>query len=195
MSARPNKDDHAELQYQSEHTSARKTPTVLPYLAILVAAAFLLLVMAYFMQQRTAESVEGLNQSVNAIHSFDQLVEDNRSLRQQVDQLQKELTVAQADNKTLATQLDDLENGPAAQEAKNREAVLLHFTMLEQALRDKSYALAADHVRALCSGDYDLNLGLANNEESFSPAQRLGEVIPILEKQKALEKGEVTVPQ
>lgn len=195
MSQRPNREDHAELQYQSEHVDPRKTPTVLPYLVILAAAAFLLLVMAYFMQQRTAQSVEGLNQSVNTIHSLDQLVEDNRSLREQVTQLQAELAATQAESQTLKDRVDNLENGPAAQDAKNREAVLIHCTMLEQALRDKDYSLAADHVRALCSGTLELDLGLASEVESFSPAQRLAEIIPTLERQGALKKGEVQLPQ
>lgn len=105
MSARPNKEDHAELQYQSEHTPARKTNSVLPYLAILVAAAFLLLIMAYFMQQRTAESVEGLNQSVNAIQSLDQLVDENHDLRTELAQVKAQLTDAQDRQRQLEDQL------------------------------------------------------------------------------------------
>lgn len=107
MSARPNKEDHAELQYQSEHTPARKANSVLPYLAILVAVAFLLLIMAYFMQQRTAESVEGLNQSVNAIQSLDQLVEENHDLRTQLDQVKAQLSDAQDQQLQLEEQLRD----------------------------------------------------------------------------------------
>lgn len=122
MSSRPNKEDHAQLQYQSEHTPARKTPTVLPYLVILVAAAFLLLIMAYFMQQRQlTESVEGLNQSVNTIHSFDQLVEDYRDLQSQLAQVNAQLTQAQnaqrrleEENQDLRTQLAQVQSELAA---------------------------------------------------------------------------------
>lgn len=192
---RPDAEEAAQLQYETEHTAPGRGKSVVPYMIILIAAAFALLGVAYLMQQRTAESVQGLNQSANSFRTIDQLVDDNRALHEQVAQLQGELSAAQAESKALKDRVDSLENGPAAQEAKNRAEVLIHFTMLEQALRDKDYELAALHTRRLCSGDYDLDLGLASETESFSPAQRLEEVIPILEKQKVLEKGEVTIPQ
>lgn len=192
---RPDAEEAAHLQYETEHTSPSRGKSVVPYMVILIAAAFVLLFVAYLMQQRTAESVQGLNQSANSFRTIDQLVDDNRSLHEEVSRLQAELTAAQEENEALKDRVDDLENGPAAQAAQNREDVLTHFTMLEQALRDKNYELAAFHVRRLCSGDYDLDLGLASETEVFSPAQRLEEVIPILEKQKALEKGELQVPQ
>lgn len=192
---RPDAEEAAHLQYETEHTSPSRGKSVVPYMVILIAAAFVLLFVAYMMQQRTAESVQGLNQSANSFRTIDQLVEDNRSLHEQVAQLQEELTAAQKENEALQDRVDDLENGPTAQAAKNTEAVLVHFAMLEQDLRDKNYQAAASHVRALCSGEYDLDLGLASESESFSPAQRLEEIIPILEKQKALEKGEVQIPQ
>lgn len=195
MSHRPDAEEAAHLQYETEHTNPSRGKSVVPYMVILIAAAFVLLGVAYLMQQRTAESVQGLNQSANSFRTIDQLVDDNRSLHEQVAQLQEELTAAQAESKSLKDRVDDLENGPTAQDAKNREAVLVHFAMLEQALRDKDYATAASHVKALCSGEYDLDLGLASETEAFSPAQRLEEVISILEKQKALEKDEVQVPQ
>lgn len=191
---RPDAEEAAHLQYETEHTSPGRGKSVVPYMAILIAAAFVLLGVAYLMQQRTAESVQGLNQSANSFRTIDQLVDDNRSLHEQVAQLQEELAAAQAESKALQARVDDLENGPTAQAAQNRENVLTHFTMLEQALRDKDYTAAADHVRQLCSGDYDLDLGLASETEVFSPAQRLEEVIPILEKRGALEKDEVQVP-
>ncbi len=118
MSSRPNKADHAELQYQSEHARPGKTPTALPYLAVLVAAAFLLLVMAYFMQRRTAESVEGLNQSVNAIHSFDQLADENQSLRLELEQVRGELADAQDRQLQLEEQLRQVREALAQAQAQ-----------------------------------------------------------------------------
>lgn len=95
MSRRSEKEEAAHLQYETEHTAPGKTPSVLPYLAILVAAAFILLVMAYFMQQRTAESVQGLHDSVTTIRSIDQLVEDNRDLEDQLATLKEERAALQ----------------------------------------------------------------------------------------------------
>ena len=109
MSSRPTKEEAAQLQYQIEHESHRKAPSVIPYLIILAGAAFLLLVMAYFMQQRTTRSVEGLNESVSHLQSFDQLVEDNQSLRSQVDSLKADLADAQSQNRALEQQLQGVQ--------------------------------------------------------------------------------------
>ena len=109
MGRRPTKEEAARLQYQLEHQKPRKAPSVMPYLAILAAAAFLLLVMAYFMQQRTAQSVEGLSQSVSTLQSFDQLVEENQELRGQVNSLQEALSQSQGRRQALEQQLRDLQ--------------------------------------------------------------------------------------
>ena len=106
---RPTKEEAAQLQYQIEHARHRKAPSVIPYLVILAGAAFLLLVMAYFMQQRTAQSVEGLSQSVSTIQSFDQLVEENQSLRGQIDSLRTELALSQDRRQALEQQLQDVQ--------------------------------------------------------------------------------------
>lgn len=105
MSQRPNREDAAELQYQTEHHAARKAPTVIPYLIILVAAAFLLLIMAFFMQRRLEQSAEGLNQSVSAIQSMDQLVEDNHDLRLELEAVKAQLTQAEDRIRDLEQQL------------------------------------------------------------------------------------------
>ncbi len=105
MSRRPNKEEAAHLQYETEHARPSAAKSVLPYMVILVAVAFILLIIAYFMQLRTAESVEGLNQSANSFRTIDQLVEENRTLRDQAAQLQEELDRAEADRDALKTQL------------------------------------------------------------------------------------------
>lgn len=196
MSRRADRDEAAHLQYETEHTNPGQGKSVIPYLIILVAVAFLLLIVAYFMQQRAAQSVqEGLDQSVNSFRTIDQLVEDNRTLREQVAQLQQELDSTESQRLELEGQLEGALPGWQTADLQNRHDVLVAFTMLEQALRDKNYEQAAGHVKRLCSGDYDLNLGLASETESFSPTQRLEEVIPLLVRQGALARDEVSVPQ
>lgn len=90
MSRRIDKEEAAHLQYETEHTEPPKSRSVVIYMVILVAAAFLLLLLAYFMQQRTAENVEGLHQTVNSFQTIDQLVEDNRTLQEEVARLKEE---------------------------------------------------------------------------------------------------------
>lgn len=191
-SRRPDPEEAAQLQYELEHTRPSRNKSVVPYLALLIGVAFLLLGMAWMMQERTAQSVQGLNQSANSFETIDQLVTDNRALRKELDELKEELQAARGEQAALAERFQAVTDRAA--DAKNRQDVLAHFALLEQALRDKDYARAAEHARSLCSGEYDLNLGLSSEEEAFDPAQRLGEVIPVLEKQGALEKGEVVIP-
>lgn len=98
MSRRAEREEAAHLQYETEHTQPPKARSVVVYMVVLVAAAFCLLLLAYFMQERTASTVEGLSQSMNSFQTIDQLVEDNRALRDEVDRLE-------AENAALADQL------------------------------------------------------------------------------------------
>lgn len=90
MSRRIDREEAAHLQYETEHTQPPKSRSVVVYMAVLIGAAFLLLLLAYFMQVRTASTVEGLHQSVNSFQTIDQLVEDNRLLQEEVAQLKEE---------------------------------------------------------------------------------------------------------
>ena len=86
---------------------SRRSP-VMGYLAILFAVAFLLLLWAYFQQQRSnTEATDALKQSASAVQSIQNLIDDNDALRQenetlkeQTAQLEKEL----ADSKAAAAQ-------------------------------------------------------------------------------------------
>lgn len=90
MSRRMDKEEAAHLQYETEHTEPSKSRSVLVYMVILIAAAFLLLLLAYFMQLRTAENVEGLHQTVDSFQTIDQLADDNHALQEEVARLKEE---------------------------------------------------------------------------------------------------------
>lgn len=97
----PREQDNA-LQHEAEHERPHKKSSALFYLVILFAAAFVLLLMSYFMQQRSNEAViSGLKDtSISAVQSLDNLVNDNAALRQQVDELERQvaaLSAAQAE--------------------------------------------------------------------------------------------------
>ncbi len=81
-----------ELQHQAEHTRSRRSPSVLGYLLILFAVAFLLLLMAYFQQQRAnAETSDALKESVSAVSAIQNMMEDNETLREQVKALEQQI--------------------------------------------------------------------------------------------------------
>ena len=64
----------------------KNSKSVAIYLVILFAAAFILLLMAYFMQQRSSNEVIGnLKDSVSQFQTVDELREENRQLREQVE--------------------------------------------------------------------------------------------------------------
>lgn len=109
MSEPKDQQERHRLQHEAEHARPRKKVSVMSYLAILFAAAFLLLLLSYFMQQRSSEqtisglqdSVSGLQSSVSALQSVENLIannqklqEENDALQQQVEQLQGELQTA-----------------------------------------------------------------------------------------------------
>lgn len=88
-------------------TPKKKGGPVFGYLAIMFAAAFLMLLLAYFIQQRNNEvAMNGLKDSISSFESVDELLEDNRELRDQLTELEDELEAVQE-------RLDDAERANA----------------------------------------------------------------------------------
>lgn len=169
MSRRTDREEAAHLQYETEHTEPPKSRSVLVYMVILIAAAFLLLLLAYFMQQRTAESVEGLHQSVNSFQTIDQLVEDNRTLQEEVAQLKEENAeledkLAQAENERYAAQNDNMRLSARLDESNACYRGLLVLNELRSLYNSGKYKDAI----ALIEGnpDTEANLELVNEELS-----------------------------
>lgn len=80
------------LQHAAEHERPHKRLSVMNYLTILFAAAFLLLLLSYLMQQRTnSETIEGLKQSVSAMQSIDSLQKEKEGLESQVALLEEQV--------------------------------------------------------------------------------------------------------
>lgn len=97
--------ERSHLQHEAEHSRPRKKGTAVSYLAILFGAAFLLLLLSYFMQQRANEqTISGLQDSVNSFQSVETLVdtnkrlsEENKELKEQVDALTDQTDTLQKD--------------------------------------------------------------------------------------------------
>lgn len=82
--------DSGDIQHQAEHARSRR-PNVLSYLAILFAVAFLLLLLAYFQQQRMSDQTnDALKQSVSAVGAIENMMSDNDTLRQEVESLKND---------------------------------------------------------------------------------------------------------
>lgn len=98
MSQEPEKqtqipDGPAGLQHEAEHARPGKKNPVLFYLLILFIAAFLLLLMSYFMQQRAnQDAMNDLKQTSNsATQSLDNLIQERDALEQQAAALESQL--------------------------------------------------------------------------------------------------------
>lgn len=101
------------LQHAAEHASPGRRSPVLLYLVILFAIAFLLMLMAYFMQQRTNEQTQNdLNEQTqsyqSAVATLDSILAENEELKEQVEALQKAQDESSDQNQQLTETQDAL---------------------------------------------------------------------------------------
>lgn len=70
----------------------KKNSAVTNYISILFGAAFLLMMMTYFMEQReAAEILQGLRTSVSGMQSVEEMYQENAQLKDQLKELELEL--------------------------------------------------------------------------------------------------------
>ena len=108
--------ERSRLQHEAEHARPHKKVSVMGYLAILFAAAFLLLLLSYFMQQRVnREAIDGLtDSSISAMQSLDNLISQKDSLEEEVADLKQRLTQLEQENNSLQSTIEhagDLQTG------------------------------------------------------------------------------------
>ncbi len=103
------------LQHQAEHTSPGRRVNVISYLVILFLVAFLLLGFAYLQQQRINEETTGaLKQSNSAVESIQDLMDDNKELRQQVETLKDQINELDAARREQNLNLERLNDETTA---------------------------------------------------------------------------------
>lgn len=120
------KQDSAGLQHDAEHAKPGKRNPVLLYLVILFAAAFLLLLMSYRMQQRAnSETISGLQKtSSSAVESLDLLIEERDALKTQVEELEK---ARQALEDELKQAEADLQNARKANDTQKQQLIAMDY--------------------------------------------------------------------
>lgn len=80
------------LQRQADRARPNSKRSVLTYMLIMFGAALVLLLLAYMMQQRSnEETLNGLQQSVSAIQSAQDLYEENGELKDKVSALENQI--------------------------------------------------------------------------------------------------------
>lgn len=172
-----------EVQPESEasptptrRTSSKKRAPVFTYLAILFVAAFFLLALSYFMQQRTmAESLNGLKDSVSAMGRAETLQTENIALREQLDALTQEKEALTVERDSLS---DALTQAKTAAETQAQAAQAMDwFWQIDEAYVRGRYQLARNLMEKM-----DDALVAALPKESvtdtgrFSPADRYAEL-------------------
>lgn len=184
----------------SPHPPNGKRSSFYVYLAVLFGAAFLMLLLAYFVQRRNNETAISALRSTMDL-SREELMEEIQGLEEERDGLLASLQEADERQSSLTEQKNELERQlqntqDSLDEAWERNGIMTSFAILEQALRNKDYEIAAQQVRALCQPERDLDLGIAGEDPRvyFDGKARLAEIIPLLEKHGALEPGEVPIP-
>lgn len=181
-------------------TPANKRTSVYRYLLVLFGAAFVLLLLAYFIQQRSSETaISDLRDTMNLsraelMEEIDGLKEEKAALEDQVAELSPlpdELAELQEECGRLETELQTSES--TREEITKRHAILEAFAILEQALRDRNYERAVKYVRFLAQDNPDL--GLVDLDGAlFDNQARLAEIVDLLERRGVLEPGEITLP-
>ena len=168
------------LQHDAEHERPprNKQQSVLIYLVILFAAAFLLMALSYLMQRRSSDAtIEDLRESVTAMQSVGDIQTQNENLRQQVTDLEEQLEEAQRELEGMQDTLDTL----TVREEKLIQAMDLFWQIDEAYVRGR-WTLC----RELIGRMEDITQGSALKEylpkesttdnERFSPADRYQEI-------------------
>ena len=160
------------LQHAAEHERPHKRLSVMNYLTILFAAAFLLLLLSYLMQQRTnSETIEGLKQSVSAMQSIDSLQKEKEGLESQVALLEEQVA-------HLEGQVSALQNETAALQSTAMD----WFWRIQRELSRGRYGSARSLVEAFqATGLEDcLPTDHPADPEGPSPAEQYQEILAVL---------------
>ena len=161
-------------------TREKRQRSVVHYIAILFAAAFLLMMMAYLMDQRQNEAMNDLNQSLSGLQeslsdqsSLQDIYEDNMELIQQVGQLEEQVKQLEENNQELTSQLSDQEKASQAMD---------WFWQIDEAYVLGRYSLCRSLIQELEDAglvDYLPKESVTDNGR-FSPSGRYQEIYEAL---------------
>lgn len=163
-----------DVQRQAEHTHTHKAPSVLIYLVILFLVAFLLLFIAYFQQQRVNDEAQAdaLKQSVSAVQSIQNLIQDSNELRDERDALQKKVDELEDQLKTANEQASL--SAATVEEQQNALAAMEYFWQIDEAYVRSRYTTCRELIAALEEAGLDTALPdwKATDTDRPSPAER-----------------------
>ena len=178
------------LQHEAEHARPHKKVSVMGYLTILFAAAFLLLLLSYFMQQRANEqAISGLeatsNNAFDSINNLiaekDRLTEQVEDLKGQVEDLQEELADTQGQLTGAQSDADTAQTAQA--DARKALEAMDWFWRIQRQFSRGYYTDAANIMAEFeASGlpQYLPQEALTGREGDPSPAQQYQDIKDVL---------------
>lgn len=176
----PEKAPEKSPAYVPPATREKRQRSVVHYIAILFAAAFLLMLMAYLMDQRQNEAMNNLNQSITGLqdsitdqNSLQDIYEDNMQLIQQVGQLEEQVKQLEEDKQSLTSQLSDQEKASQAMD---------WFWQIDEAYVLGRYSLCRELIQEIQDAglvDYLPKESITDNGR-FSPSGRYQEIYEAL---------------
>lgn len=162
----------------------RRQKSVLQYITVLFAAAFVLLFFTFMMERRqyelmqaeNQEQIDNLQQSVSAVQSLQNLYDQNAALKDRVDELEEQLSALQALQEQ--SQSDALTAQTQLAAASRALDAMDWFWQIDEAYARGKYAQCRSLIRQL----EEFNLADALPRESvtdngrFSPYDRYQEI-------------------
>jgi len=123
--------------------SAKKSAPVFVYLAVMFAAAFLMLLLAYFIQERnSAVQIGNLQSAMENIQSIDEMLEENQQLSTDLQNLRDDHASLAKEKSELEQQLT--ETIAQAGENMGTNDACLNIVLLENLMREERYEEAAE---------------------------------------------------
>ncbi len=174
-------EEKANLQRQADRIKLGTRRSVFTYMVILFLAAFVLLLLAYFMQHRSNEqAIDGLKDSISSMQNAQEVYEENTSLREQLNALEKKMEEL---DRAQQNQIDSLERSNALLIherdilEKSTQAMDWFWQINEAYVRGRN-TLARELITSMKNAGLEKYLpheSITNNER-FSPCDRYQEI-------------------
>ena len=152
----------------------RRQQSVVRYIAVLFAAAFVLMGMSYIMERRqNAQEVDTLKkQSTSAMQSAENLIQENEQLKRQVEELTQQLNETEANHLLTQEELTHTQS-----DAANTAAALDWFWQIDEAYVKSKWSLCRKLIQTMPEGlaAYLPQESVTDNGR-FSPADRYAEI-------------------
>ena len=166
------------LQHAAEHAKPGKKNPVLLYLVILFAAAFVLLLMSYRMQQRSNQvAIENLQQTSNsATQSLENLITERDALSEQVAEMEE--TIDDLEGQLDSTQKQQQELEKQAEELGRQVKAMEYFWQIDDYYARGYYTQAKALIQTMEEQSLQTALPTENTTgtDRFSPAERYQEI-------------------